>query len=1090
MRQFLLLILTLACTVCQAQVSRIPLIKASELIGEGLKLHEEGKYDEAIAKYDAISRNDSSYAWAVYEKTLSYYSKKDHTKAIEIANFGLTLKSEYEPLFHLMLAASLDDAGNREGALKAYQKGIDKYPNDYRLHYNKGVVYYRMWKINEATACLQRTIELNFFHANSHRLLGLICMEQDQLSRAILSTLTYLTIEPQHSLAADNIIKLERYLTEDIVYNPDSVLLKIDDEAFQTTDLVLKSHAALNVKFKLQSKLDFKIVRQLQAFLEKLEYDENSQDFWMKKYVAFYQKIWKSGTFEDNTYYWLASVDERAKKKYEKDDANIKKIKASASTEFQKIGRFKKFTINGKESLYRVGFHENDIIQSIVTDYDEEKEIIRGYAEFYHANGALASRGIYDQSGSRTGEWKFYDALGLLSQISQYAPKDSIVAYQNYFSNGNISDEGTLRAGEDDGKYASFYASGGKKYEVNIERSKKTGKSIEYFEDGNVSSEAFYKDGTLNGLLKNYHPNGKLSSERMMVDDEEEGVFKSYYINGQLNVTGKVEKDITQGEWLYHHDNGQLSSKAFFKDNLKEGIYTTFHRNGGKTSEGNYSKNEPTGVHKYYDEDGKISSEENYENGQIKSYKYFDKQGNILAENSRKGEVLEIKTFYPSGAKKIEGKINKEGRQGVFTEYHESGGKNTESEYLNGMLTGVTKEYGETGRIISENAYKNDTLDGYHIQYESNGKMSQEGWFVKGLAQGAWKNYHDNGILKDLIYYNGNIIDGFSEHFHPNGKKESEYFVRNLVVETIVQFDTTGKAFNTIEIPKGNANVVLKGISGSKLREYTYKNGNKSGEEIFYYTNGSKQASMTYKYGKEWGLRTTYDISSNKEREYTYQNDIMDGPTRMYYEDGKIEFEGFYKENEIDSISKWYAYDGTLETIISLKNGKRNGEYTYFGEDGKTAAYKLNYRNDQITGYTYLDKNSQWLPLTPVKNGTFDLKAYFPNGKSSYEGSYVKNQRHGLCRHFYMNGNIKDERNFDLGMNEGEQKEYFLSGKPRIAYLEKNNSRNGFYKTFNENGTLKRDENYVVGHLHGKIKEFDNLGKLTRTRNFYYGNEF
>ncbi len=1090
MRQFLLLALTFACSICQAQTSRIPLINSSQLIEEGIKLHEEEKFDEAIAKYGAISRNDSSYALAIYEKTLSFYSKKEYSKAIEAANFGFTLKSEYDPLFHLMLAASLGDSGKEEEALKAYQKGIDKYPNDFRLHYNKGLVFYQMWKINEAVACLKRAIELNFFHAGSHRLLAVICLEQDQLSRASLSMLTYLTIEPQHSLAADNIIKLEKYLTEDITYNPDSVLLKIDDDAFQTTDLVLKSHAALNAKFKLQSKLDFKVVRQIQAFLEKLEYDENSQDFWMKNYVSYYQKLWKSGYFDNSTYYWLATVDERAKKKYEKDDADIKKLKDFASTEFQKISRFKKFTINGKESIYRVGYHENDFIQSILSEYDEEKETIRGYAEFYHSNNVLESRGIYDQNGSRTGEWKFYDATGLLTQITQYYPKDSIAKYQNYFPNGNLSEEGTFRSGEDDGKYTAYYVGGSKKYEVNFEKGKKSGKSFEYFEDGIVSSEAFYKDGMLNGILKNYHPNGKLLSERTMVNDEEDGIYKSYFINGKPNVIGKIVKDISQGEWLYYHDNGQLSSKAIFKDDFKEGLYTTFHQNGIKASEGNYTKGEPTGTHKFYDEDGKVSSEETYENSLIKSYKYFDKQGNVLADNARKGEVLEIKAFFANGAKKIEGKINKKGRQGIVTEFHESGGKKTESEYLNGMLNGVAKEYAETGKIISENIYKNDTLDGYHTHYYPNGKVSQEGWFVKGMAQGTWKNYHENGVVKDIIHYKNNEIDGFSEHFPPNGKKDLEYFVRNSITEKIIQFDTTGKVFNSIEIPKGNAHVVFKNLSGNKLREFTYKNSNKTGEETYYYANGTKQVSISHKHGKEWGLRTLYNIYGSKEREYYYKNDMMDSVSRFYYENGKIEFEGLHKADELDGQSKWYSYEGTLETTIDVKNGKRHGEYVFFGEDGKTPAYKLLYRNDQITAYTYLDKNSQWLPPTTVKNGTFDLKAFYPNGKPSYEGSYVKNQRHGLCRYFFTNGNLKAESNFDLGINNGEQKEYFLSGKPRVIYLEKDNSRNGFTKTFNENGTLKHEENYVSGFLHGKVKEYDDSGKLTRTRNFYYGDEF
>lgn len=1072
-----------------AQLRNNPPLSTGKIIEEGLKLHDEEKYDEAIAKYDMVSRNDTNYTWALYEKTLSLYSKKDYTNAIKTASYGISMQSAYIPDFYIILGSSLDDSGKKEEAIEVYKKALTKYPYQYRIYYNLGLVYSDLWKINEAADCFQKAIEYNYFHANSHRALGLLCLVQDQPSRATLSLLTYLTIRPQDGNAPNDIIKLEKYLTQEVSFDPDSVLLK-PNEDFQTTDLILKSEASLNDRFKLLSKLDFKVVRQMQALLEKLEYDANSNDFWMRKYVPYYKKLWEKGYFNTFTYYWLASVDERAKKKYEKEDSDIKTLIKFASDEFKQINFTKKLTLNGKEGHYRVGTYDNNIIQSIVEKYDEEHEKLMGYTEFYHSDGAIASYGIYDENGLRKGEWKFFYENGKPSQIAMYNPKDSTAHYKSYYQNGVLSEEGTNKNSVENGSFVAYYPGGVKRYEVVYLNGERNSKSIEYYKDGLPTSEATYVNGKLQGKLKHFHPNGMVLSEMEYSDGIENGIYKNYHLNGQLSVTGQIEKEKSTGEWIYYHENGKVSSKSTFKDNLRDGLYISFYNDGTKYSEGNYLKNEPVGTHKYYDKDGKLFLEEDYENNLLKSYKYYDKQGKVLHESSRKGDILELKAFYPSGAKKGEEKQNKKGRMGLVVEYYESGGKKAEAEYKDGKLNGYAKEYTEVGKLSSEANYKNDTLNGYIASYYPNGKINQEGWYVMGNSQGDWLFYHPNGLIKDKLYFIDNKSVGYSEHFGVNGKKELEYYVENDLTQKVIQYDTTGQVSNIFDMPTGNGTLVLKGLSGKKYREVTYKNGVKTGEDIFYYLDGSKQMIVNYKHEKEWGTRVLYNTSGNKSYESQFVNNLENGTSKSYYNNGILEMETSMKEGKYDSITKWYDYNGTLEIIINHKNGMRNGEYVLFGEDGKTAALKFIYRDDQITGYTYLDKNNQWLPLVVVKNGTFDVKAYYPNGKPSFEGSFMKNSRHGLIRSYYMNGNIKNEKNFDLGIYEGQQKENFINGKPRLIYGEKDGQTHGVYKTFNENGTLIKEENYVCGNLHGIVKEYDSSGKLIRSRNFYNDTEY
>src|SRR5207244_3305847 len=61
---------------------RFPLNDSKKLILEGISLHDEDKYKEAIAKYDLVDRNDTNYAWSLYEKCLSFVLEKDYRSSI------------------------------------------------------------------------------------------------------------------------------------------------------------------------------------------------------------------------------------------------------------------------------------------------------------------------------------------------------------------------------------------------------------------------------------------------------------------------------------------------------------------------------------------------------------------------------------------------------------------------------------------------------------------------------------------------------------------------------------------------------------------------------------------------------------------------------------------------------------------------------------------------------------------------------------------------------------------------------------------------------------------------------------------------
>src|SRR5690349_19759633 len=85
-------------------------VESGKVIEEGIKLHDEENFEDAIAKYKLVNRNDTLYPSALYELSLTYKEAKQYDKAIEACKEGITLGSDNGPLFYNIYASALDEA--------------------------------------------------------------------------------------------------------------------------------------------------------------------------------------------------------------------------------------------------------------------------------------------------------------------------------------------------------------------------------------------------------------------------------------------------------------------------------------------------------------------------------------------------------------------------------------------------------------------------------------------------------------------------------------------------------------------------------------------------------------------------------------------------------------------------------------------------------------------------------------------------------------------------------------------------------------------------------------------------------------------
>ncbi|MFA5328476.1 MAG: hypothetical protein WC384_11855 [Prolixibacteraceae bacterium] len=153
--------------------------------------------------------------------------------------------------------------------------------------------------------------------------------------------------------------------------------------------------------------------------------------------------------------------------------------------------------------------------------------------------------------------------------------------HKDYYSNGTLKEEYSMRNGKFVGKYKALY------------------------ENGKPQAVGQYEKGLMSGVWQYYYPSGSIQS----IQKYEEGkvVSLDYWdTNG-----GQVIKDGT-GVARHYYPSGQIESIMSYKDNVYHGKCETWFPNGLKASESFYENGKPVGTWKYWDEYGELIKTEEY----------------------------------------------------------------------------------------------------------------------------------------------------------------------------------------------------------------------------------------------------------------------------------------------------------------------------------------------------------------------------------------------------------------------------------------------------------------------------------------------
>lgn len=279
---------------------------SEKLIRRGVAMHDRGRYKDAVSFYQqALKLNPSSMS-ATYEMSLSYLQLKDYDNALRYST--KVINANFKPLLvdaYCVKSTALADMNKIPQAVKLLNEAIERCGDEYLLHYNLGLSYFKMKNLNLSILHLQKAIEIDTTHPSAFLLYAYVLNDSDRWIQSFLTFHFFLLLEPNTDRSKDAFGEMFDLISKKIPAN--SPLLAPEDGVDRKSlyDQLVKIQPKVEDQrfqyayFEQASKLIFFTLSQMQ--------EEGKNGLLWDFYVPIYDEILQSGYFDTYCRYVSAS---------------------------------------------------------------------------------------------------------------------------------------------------------------------------------------------------------------------------------------------------------------------------------------------------------------------------------------------------------------------------------------------------------------------------------------------------------------------------------------------------------------------------------------------------------------------------------------------------------------------------------------------------------------------------------------------------------------------------------------------------------------------------------------------------------------
>ncbi|MCD1117989.1 tetratricopeptide repeat protein [Chryseobacterium turcicum] len=311
-------------------------------VNEGIVLHDEGKFNEALNKYEEALKLDKNNLFAFSEKAMTLEASKKYDEAIEICKLAITTHNKEDiKTIYLTYGNSLDHSKRPQEALKIFDEGIKKYPEFYQLYFNKGITLVNDKQIEKSLELFEKSLKLNPNHPGSLNALG--ALNRDKRIISILASLRYLSVDNKTSRAKGNLDSVINLMGQGVSQTDEkNITLAIDSKTledvsknkkitnnFSTVDMVLSMTAALDFDEKNKNKTQCeKAIDKFDSIFAVLKEDQKKQKGFYWEFLApYFIEMKEQKLVEPFTYIaFLPSQADDVKKYHENNNKEIQRF--------------------------------------------------------------------------------------------------------------------------------------------------------------------------------------------------------------------------------------------------------------------------------------------------------------------------------------------------------------------------------------------------------------------------------------------------------------------------------------------------------------------------------------------------------------------------------------------------------------------------------------------------------------------------------------------------------------------------------------------------------------------------------------------
>ena len=270
------------------------------VIRAGVYLHDKGDYKGAIEQYEkALAINPSSER-TMYEMSLTYLEMEDFSNALKYST--KVINSNYKPL----LVDAYNVKGSALAGLQKYQDAIvllkdalKKCGDDYLLHYNLGLSYFKNRDSANAIVYLEKSIDEKVSYSEAYFLYAYALSDQNRWIEALLAFDSFLLLDPDGDRSKEVFGDMMEILQGKLVATTDekpALVQNLDLSKIKNTLLTVQN--TIPIDSKGYNYLYFQeATKSILAELKLMQKEENEGMFW-QYLVPTFTDILDSGYFD------------------------------------------------------------------------------------------------------------------------------------------------------------------------------------------------------------------------------------------------------------------------------------------------------------------------------------------------------------------------------------------------------------------------------------------------------------------------------------------------------------------------------------------------------------------------------------------------------------------------------------------------------------------------------------------------------------------------------------------------------------------------------------------------------------------------